>query len=158
MENHQLNENDFFTPEEVYLIMEVVNEKLKAVYYHYWVNNASKEKLEILDYIEFQFESGRKLILASDDESEGIRPLPDYDFDAKSELLKSQHAGIIYMERKDMSKSALWKDALGRDITPSFLQHEKQHLNDNLVFHFEGSDSLEIFLGLEGLEVEVFEE
>lgn len=157
MENHQLNENDFFTPEEVYLIMEVVNEKLKAVFYHYWVNKASKEKLEILDYIELQFESGRKLILASDEESEGIRPLRDFDFEGKSDLLKSQYNGIIYMERRDMSHSALWKDTLGKDMTPSFLQHEKKHLNDNLVFHFEGADSVEIFLGLEGLEVEVFE-
>jgi hypothetical protein len=158
MDENLISENDFFTPEEVYLIMEVVNEKLKNVIYHYWVNKASKEKLEILDCIEMQFESGKKLVLASGEESDGITPLRDINFDQKNELLNAQHAGLIYMESKNVTQTTLWADVLGKDITPSFLQHDKKQLNDNLVFHFDGADSIEIFLGLEGLEVDVFEE
>jgi len=158
MNEENLNDSDFFTADEIYKILELVNEKINEVYYHYWVNSAPKDKLEILDYIELRFQSGKKLILSSDSDGDGIKPLDDFDPEKKNESLQELHKGLISISTKNMSKSALWKDCLNKSITPSLLQHDKKHLNDNLVFHFENSDSLEIFLGLEGLEVDVYEE
>jgi len=156
MSEDYLNEQDFFTAEEVYLIMQVVNERLAGVHYHYWINKASQESLEILDFIEFKFESGNTLILATDQESDGIKPHKSLDLEAENERLKKELNGLIYLSSKDMSKTALWKSCLKKDIAPSFLQHDGKHLNDNLVLHFEGGKSIEIYLGLEGLEADEY--
>lgn len=158
MNEFELNENDFFTAEEVYLIMELVNEKIKQVIYHYWINNASNHKLEILDYIEFQFASGNKMFFSSGEESDGIKPFRAYDMDAKNDLLKDLHNNLIYIEQKNVSKHDIWKKCLGKDISPSFIKHDKKHLNDSLVLNFKDAHAVEIYLGLEGMEVDYFSE
>jgi hypothetical protein len=61
-QEHELpGENDFFTTEEIYEIAALVNEKLAGVSYHYWVNKASQELFEVLDWITLKFESGNEV-------------------------------------------------------------------------------------------------
>lgn len=158
MSQDSLTEANFFTTDEVYKLAALVNETLASVTYHYWVNTAQGQRFEVLDWITLHFESGNNLWLTAGEETDGIK-LIEADFPSMQKRLEEEFKGAVTLESKDVSGHKLWKDAIGKAITPSLVHHEERVLNDSIAFHFEGSeDSLEIFLGIEGLEVDYFEE
>ena len=156
-ENELPGENDFFTTEEIYEIAALVNEKLAGVSYHYWVNKASQEVFEVLDWITLKFESGNEVTFTGGLESDGIK-LVKPDFEADRKRLEIEFEGKVTIESRDASKHKLWKECIGLELTPSLVKYEGKMLNDSLVLKFPDADALIIFLGLEGLEVDYFED
>lgn len=160
MENEngqELSEANFFTTEELYTLASLVNEQLAGVVYHYWVNKASETPFEVLDYITLAFRSGNALTLTAGEESDGLK-ITEPDFNAIRTRLEAEFKGKVTIESRDVSKHKLWKEALGKELTPSLMRYEGRVLNDSLVLKFPDSDSIEIFLGLEGMEVDYFDE
>lgn len=159
MENHEqeLSEANFFSPDELYAIAALVNEQLAGVVYHYWVNKASESPFEVLDYITLAFRSGHSVTFTAGEESDGLK-LADPDFNAIRTKLEEEFKGKVTIESRDVSKHKFWKAAIGREITPSLMRYEGRVLNDSLVLKFPDSDPIEIFLGLEGMEVDYFDE
>jgi hypothetical protein len=158
MSDDSLTEANFFTADELYKIAALVNESIASVTYHFWVNTAQGQRFEVLDWITLHFQSGNSMWLTAGEDSDGIKLL-EADFPSLKAKLEEEFKGVVTYESKDVSNHKLWKDVLGKAITPSLIHHEERALNDSLVLHFEGSeDSLEIFLGIEGLEVDYYEE
>ena len=156
-EEEELTERDFFTTDEVYQITALVNEELAGVVYHYWINTASGQRFEVLDWITLVFKSGERMTFTAGLETDGIK-IAEPDFEAERKRLEEEFKGTVTIESKDASKSKFWKETIGKSITPSLLKHEGRVLNDSLVLKFEDDNSVEIFLGLEGLEVDFFDE
>lgn len=157
-EEHELpGEGDFFTTEEVYQIATLVNEKLAGVTYHYWVNKASSEVFEVLDWITLHFESGNSVTLTGGLDSDGIK-LVNPDFKAEQQRLEKEFEGKVTIESRNASKHKLWKECIGQELTPSLVKFEGKVLNDSLVLKFPDADAVIIFLGLEGLEVDYYED
>lgn len=157
-EEHELpGEGDFFTTEEVYQIAALVNEKLAGVTYHYWVNKASSEVFEVLDWITLHFESGNSVTLTGGLDSDGIK-LVNPDFKAEQQRLEKEFEGKVTIESRNASKHKLWKECIGQELTPSLVKFEGKVLNDSLVLKFPDADAVIIFLGLEGLEVDYYED
>jgi len=155
-DKEEFTETDFYTPEELYEIYALVNETIREVHYHYWVNQAKDHRYEVLDWIEFIFDSGKRMVLNAGVDSDGIKlHLPDIE--AERAKLEDEFKGAVTIESRDVSSTKLWKAALGKAITPSLLKHEDKVLNDNMVLKFEGAKPIEIYVGLEGLEVEFFD-
>lgn len=155
-ENEQFTEREFYTAEELYEIYALVNETIKDVFYHYWVNMAKDHRYEVLDWIEFIFHSGNRMVLNAGVDSDGIKlHLPN--FEEEKAKLESEFKGIVTIETRNVSASKQWKGAIGKAITPSLLKHEDKVLNDNMVLKFEGAEPIEIYIGLEGLEVQFFD-
>lgn len=157
-EEHELpGEGDFFTTEEVYQIAALVNEKLAGVTYHYWVNKVSSEVFEVLDWITLHFESGNSVTLTGGLDSDGIK-LVNPDFKAEQQRLEKEFEGKVTIESRNASKYKLWKECIGQELTPSLVKFEGKVLNDSLVLKFPDADAVIIFLGLEGLEVDYYED
>jgi hypothetical protein len=153
----ELTDANFFTVAEVYQLTEMVNETLASVSYHYWVNRAQGQLFEVLDWITFHFESGRSLSITAGPDSDGIK-VSEPNIDAERKRLEEEFKGVVTIESRNASKIRFWKDAIGKSITPSFIKHEGKVLNDSIVLKFEEAEPVEIFLGLEGLEVDDFDE
>ncbi|MCB0819787.1 MAG: hypothetical protein KDC13_04120 [Bacteroidetes bacterium] len=156
-EEEQLTEDNFFETDELYKIAALVNETISSVVYHYWVNKSHGQRFEVLDWITLNFNSGNHMWLTAGEESDGIKLL-EADIPALKNKLESEFKGVVTLESKDVSGHKIWKPVLGKPITPSLIQVGDKALNDTLVLKFEGADSIEISLGIEGLEVEFFEE
>ncbi len=156
-ENELPGEGDFFTTEEVYAIAALVNEKLSGITYHYWVNKASNEVFEVLDWITLQFESGNSITLTGGLDSDGIK-LVNPDFSAEQKRLEAEFDGKVTIATRDASKHKIWKECIGQEFTPSLVKYEGRMLNDSIALKFPGADDVIIFLGLEGLEVDYYEE
>jgi hypothetical protein len=159
MSNEELEpeESNYFSPDELYKIAELVNETIARVEYHYWVNTAQGQRFEVLDWITLHFTSGNTMWLTGGENSDGIH-LMEADIPSLAAKLEAEFKGVVTLETKDVSGHKLWKDLLGKAITPSLIHHKNKALNDSLVLKFEGEDSLEILLGIEGLEVELYED
>jgi len=158
MSNDSLTEANFFTTDEVYKLAALVNESLGSVSYHFWVNTAQGQRFEVLDWISLHFVSGHSMWLTAGEETDGIK-LIEADFPSLKKRLEEEFKGAVTLESKDVSGHKFWEGAIGKAITPSLIHHEDRVLNDSIALHFEGSeDSIEIFLGIEGLEVDYFEE
>jgi hypothetical protein len=158
MSNDSLTEANFFTTDEVYKLAALVNESLESVSYHFWVNTAQGQRFEVLDWISLHFVSGHSMWLTAGEETDGIK-LIEADFPSLKKRLEEEFKGAVTLESKDVSGHKFWEGAIGKAITPSLIHHEDRVLNDSIALHFEGSeDSIEIFLGIEGLEVDYFEE
>lgn len=153
----EFKEENFFTADELYKIAALVNETISSVDYHYWVNVSHDQRFEVLDWITIHFISGNNLWLTAGEESNGIK-LMEADIPALGKKLEKEFKGVVKLESKDVSNHKMWKETLGKAITPSLVHHEDRALNDSLVLKFEGADDLEIFLGIEGLEVDYYEE
>jgi hypothetical protein len=153
----ELTENDFFTVAEVYQITELVNETLKDVVYHFWVNKAKEHTFEVLDWIELRCSSGKNIMFTAGLESDGIK-IVDVNIQDEKTKLEKEFKGLVTVVSKSAAKHKLWADCLGKTITPSFVKHDGRALNDSFVLKFEGAHDIEIYLGLEGMEVEYFEE
>ncbi|MFM2286851.1 MAG: hypothetical protein RLZZ543_2348 [Bacteroidota bacterium] len=153
----ELTDANFFTVAEVYQLTEMVNETLASVSYHYWVNRAQGQLFEVLDWITFHFESGRSLSITAGPDSDGIK-VSEPNIDSERKRLEEEFKGVVTIESRNASKIRFWKDAIGKSITPSFIKHEGKVLNDSIVLKFEEAEPVEIFLGLEGLEVDDFDE
>ena len=153
----ELTDANFFTVAEVYQLTEMVNETLASVSYHYWVNRAQGQLFEVLDWITFHFESGQSLSITAGPDSDGIK-VSEPNIEAERKRLEEEFKGVVTIETRNASKIRFWKDAIGKSITPSFIKHEGKVLNDSIVLKFEGAEPVEIFLGLEGLEVDDFDE
>jgi len=149
--------DDLFSTDEVYALLALVNETLSGVYYHYWVNKAQGQHFEVLDWIELRFNSGNKIFLTAGIESDGIK-LGTPDFELIRANLRDEFKGVVVLESRDVSGHAIWANNMGLEITPSLIKHEKGMLNDSIVLRFTEGDDVEISLGLEGLEVDYFEE
>jgi hypothetical protein len=156
MEEEYPGPEDLFTTDEVYQILALVNEALSGVQFHYWVNKAQGQHFEVLDWIELQFESGKKMFLTAGLDSDGIK-LGDPDFELIRANLRDEFKGVVSLDSRDVSGHDFWSGNLGKPITPSLIKHEKGMLNDSIVLKFEEGDDIEITLGLEGLEVDYFE-
>lgn len=156
-EFQELTDANFFTVAEVYQLTEMVNETLASVSYHYWVNRAQGQLFEVLDWITFHFDSGRSLSITAGPDSDGIK-VSEPNIEAERKRLEEEFKGVVTIETRNASKIRFWKDAIGKSITPSFIKHEGKVLNDSVVLKFEGAEPVEIFLGLEGLEVDDFDE
>jgi len=156
-EFQELTDANFFTVAEVYQLTEMVNETLASVSYHYWVNRAQGQLFEVLDWITFHFDSGRSLSITAGPDSDGIK-VSEPNMEAERKRLEEEFKGVVTVETRNASKMRFWKDAIGKSITPSFIKHEGKVLNDSVVLKFEGAEPVEIFLGLEGLEVDDFDE
>ncbi|HOY48699.1 MAG TPA: hypothetical protein PL185_07320 [Flavobacteriales bacterium] len=156
-EFQELTDANFFTVAEVYQLTEMVNETLASVSYHYWVNRAQGQLFEVLDWITFHFDSGRSLSITAGPDSDGIK-VSEPNIEAERKRLEEEFKGVVTVETRNASKIRFWKDAIGKSITPSFIKHEGKVLNDSVVLKFEGAEPVEIFLGLEGLEVDDFDE
>jgi hypothetical protein len=150
-------EGDFFTTEEVYQIAALVNEKLSGVFYHYWVNKASAEVFEVLDWISLRFESGNSLTLTGGLDSDGIK-LVSPNFDEERLELEKKFEGKVTIETRNASKHKFWKECIGQEITPSLIKADGKVMNESIVLKFPDTDDVIIFLGLEGLEVDYFED
>lgn len=150
-------EGDFFSTEEVYQIAALVNEKLAGVEYHYWVNKASAEIFEVLDWISLRFESGNSLTFTGGLDSDGIK-LVKPDFAVEQKRLEKDFDGKVSIDTRNASKYKVWKECIGQEITPSLVKVEDKVLNDSLVLKFPKADAVIIFLGLEGLEVDYYED
>jgi hypothetical protein len=150
-------EGDFFSTEEVYQIAALVNEKLAGVVYHYWVNKASAEVFEVLDWITLRFESGNSLTLTGGLDSDGIK-IVNPDFSEEQKRLEKEFEGKVTIESRNASKHKVWKDCIGQEMTPSLVKVDGKVLNDSLVLKFPEADAVIIFLGLEGLEVDYYED
>jgi len=150
-------ESDFFLTDELYQLTELVNETLAGVIYHYWVNTSNEQPFEVLDWITLAFDSRRTITLTAGLETDGIK-LVKPDFDAEGKRLNEEFKGLVTIENRNVSNHEIWKDALGKAITPSFLKFEGRALNDSFVLRFEDADDVEISLGLEGMEVDYYEE
>ena len=157
MQEEELNESNFFTADELYKIAALVNEGISSVEYHYWVNKAHEQRFEVLDWITLHFESGNTMWLTAGEESDGIK-LIEGDIPSLKSRLESEFRGVVTLESKEVSGHKVWKDALGKAITPSLIYVKENALNDSLVLKFEGADSVEISLGIEGLEVEFYDD
>lgn len=157
MEEEYPGPGDIFSADEVYKILALVNETLKGVNYYYWVNKAQAEPFEVLDWIELSFESGQRLFLTAGIDSDGIK-LADPDFDLIKSNLRDEFKGAVTLEKRDASQHKIWQNNFGKDIIPSLTKHEKGMLNDSIVLKFDDGDDVIIYLGLEGLEVDYFEE
>jgi hypothetical protein len=153
----EFTEADFFTADEMYKIASLVNETIASVEYHYWVNNSHGQRFEVLDWITIHFQSGANIWLTAGENSDGIR-LIEADIPALGKKLHEEFKGIVVLESKDVTSHKLWKETIGKPITPSLIHHENKALNDSIALKFEGADDLEIFLGIEGLEVDYYEE
>lgn len=153
----ELTENDFFTVAEVYQLTELVNETLRDVIYHYWVNKAEEHSFEVLDWIELRCNSGRNVILTAGLESDGIK-IADVNIQDEKARLEVEFKGLVTVVSKSAAKHKYWADCLNKSITPSFIKHDGRALNDSFVLKFEGAHDIEIYLGLEGMEVDYFEE
>lgn len=153
----QPTESDYFSTEEVYKILALVNEKLSGVTYYFWVNKSQEQHFEVLDWIELKFESGNSLVLTAGLETDGIK-VAEPDFDLIRANLRDEFKGVVTLEARDASGHKAWKDALGKAITPSLVRHEGKMLNESIVLKFEDADDIEIYLGLEGLEIDFYEE
>jgi hypothetical protein len=156
-EHDELTEENFFSTDDVYKIAALVNENLAGVVYHYWVNKASGTPFEVLDWITLAFKSGNSITFTAGLETDGIR-VDEPDFTAERTKLEAEFEGKVTIESRDVSKHKMWKSAIGQDITPSLMRFEGRVINDSLVLKFEDADSVEIFLGIEGLEVDFFDE
>jgi hypothetical protein len=156
-EFQELTDANFFTVAEVYQLTEMVNETLASVSYHYWVNRAQGQLFEVLDWITFHFDSGRSLSITAGPDSDGIK-VSEPNIEAEGKRLEEEFKGVVTVETRNASKMHYWIDAIGKSITPSFIKHDGKVLNDSLVLKFEGAEPVEIFLGLEGLEVDDFDE
>jgi hypothetical protein len=153
----ELTENDFFTVAEVYQLTELVNETLRDVIYHYWLNKAEENNFEVLDWIELRCESGKNLMLTAGLETDGIK-IVDINIQDEKKRLEEEFKGLVSIVSKSAAKHKHWADCLGKAITPSFVKHDGRALNDSFVLKFEDAHDIEIYLGLEGMEVEYFEE
>ena len=153
----ELTDDNFFTVAEVYQLTEMVNETLANVTYHYWVNRANGQLFEVLDWITFNFDSGKNLSITAGPESDGIK-VSEPDIDTERKRIEEEFKGVVTIESRDVSNTKYWVDTIGRSITPSFIKHEGRVLNDSIVLKFEGAEPVEIFLGLEGLEVDDYDE
>jgi hypothetical protein len=156
-EHDELTEENFFSTDDVYKIAALVNENLAGVVYHYWINNANSPAFEVLDYITLAFKSGNSITLTAGLETDGIR-VDEPDFAAERAKLEADFEGKVTIESRDVSQHKFWKSAIGQDITPSLMRFESRVINDSLVLKFEDADAVEIFLGIEGLEVDFFDE
>ena len=156
-EFQELTDANFFTVAEVYQLTEMVNETLSKVTYHYWVNRANDQLFEVLDWITFEFSSGKSLSITAGEESDGIK-LAEPNIDAERKRIEEEFKGVVTIESRDASKIKFWKDSIGKSITPSFIKHEGRVLNESIVLKFEEAEPVEIFLGLEGLEVDEYDD
>lgn len=156
-DDDELTDSDFFTTDEVYRLLGLVNETLSGVVYHFWVNKAQGQHFEVLDWIELRFDSGNILFLTAGLDSDGIR-IGEPDFEAIRNNLRDEFKGVVTLETRDVSTHKIWKDTLGKSIVPSLIRHEGRMLNESIVLKFEEADDVEIFLGMEGLEVDFYEE
>jgi hypothetical protein len=150
-------EADFFTTDEVYQLTALVNELLTGVTYHFWVNTSNDQHFEVLDWLTLSFVSGNSITLTAGLETDGIKVVQP-DFEAERKQLLDEFKGLVTIESRDASNQEIWAESLGKPITPSFLKYEGKALNDSMVLKFEGADDVEIYLGLEGLEIDYFEE
>lgn len=157
MEEDYPGPSDLFSSEDVYKILALVNEVLSEVNYYYWVNKAQSEYFEVLDWIEFKFKSGNHLFLTAGLDSDGIK-IAEPDFDLITTNLRDEFKGAVSIDKREATKFKIWKNNIGKDITPSLIKHEKGILNDQIVLKFLGGDDIIIFLGIEGLEVDYFHE
>jgi len=157
MQEEELNRDNFFTADELYQIAALVNETIASVDYHYWVNKAHGQRFEVLDWITFNFHSGNQMWLTAGEESDGIK-LMKGDIPHLKDKLENEFKGVVTLESKEVSGHKVWKDTLGKAITPSLIYVKENALNDSLVLKFEGADSVEISLGIEGLEVEFYDD
>lgn len=154
---NEFTEENFFTTEELYKIAALVNETISSVEYHYWVNVSHNQRFEVLDWITIHFTSGNNMWLTAGEESDGIK-LIEADIAVLGKKLQEEFKGVVQLETKDVSNHKFWKDAIGKPITPSLIHHQDKALNDSLVLKFDGADDIEITLGIEGLEVDFFDE
>ncbi|MEX1189523.1 MAG: hypothetical protein WED33_09715 [Bacteroidia bacterium] len=157
MSEEKFTEADFFTADEMYKIASLVNETISSVEYHYWVNKSHDQRFEVLDWITIHFHSGNNLWLTAGEDSDGIK-LMEADIPALDKKLHEEFKGIVTLESKDVSNHKIWKETIGKAITPSLIHHENRALNDTIALKFEGADDVEIYLGIEGLEVDYYEE
>jgi hypothetical protein len=150
-------EADFFTTDEVYQLTALVNENLSGVTYHFWVNTSNDQHFEVLDWLTLSFASGNSITLTAGLETDGIKVVIP-DFEAERKQLLAEFKGLVTIESRDASNHEIWANTLGKSITPSFMKYEGRALNDSFVLKFDGADDVEIYLGLEGLEIDYFEE
>lgn len=156
-EEQELTDENFFSPEELYALAALVNEKLAGVVYHFWVNTASGSPFEVLDWVTLAFKSGHSITFTAGTETDGIK-IVQPDFEAERKHLEAEFQGKVTIESRDVSKHKLWKDGIGQDITPSLMRYDGKVLNDSIVFKFSDAEPIELFLGLDGLEVDYFDE
>jgi hypothetical protein len=150
-------EASYFSAGELYAIAALVNEKIKKVTYHYWVNKASQEVFEVLDWISLDFESGNTITFTGGLDSDGIKIVAP-DFEQERLRLEEEFGGKVSIEARNASGNKVWKETIGKEITPSVIKMDEKVMSDSLGLKFNGADDLVIFLGLEGLEVDYLED
>jgi hypothetical protein len=150
-------EASYFSAGELYAIAALVNEKIEKVTYYYWINKASNEVFEVLDWIRLDFESGNTITFTGGLDSDGIKIVAP-DFEQERLRLEEEFSGKVSIESRDASGYKIWKESIGKEITPSVIKIGENVMSDSLGLKFNGTDALVIFLGLEGLEVDYLED
>ena len=151
-----MNENNFFTSQELQLISKCnANKKLEFVYYHFWINESNPvKKFSFIDTIALEFEEAKTIFFKINDFDTGISILDDYDFENEKELLKNQFQDKITLKKIAVNELPIWQKAINNQFKSIEAELEnRKYLNNSLQIQFKNYN-LEInFSPVDGLLV-----
>ena len=149
-----------FNNHQLKLITSAEGKTLKKVIIYFWVNKLNPaESVELIDNVKFLFNDDTYLMMACNQDSNGIDVLDHFSFEDEKQRLKDEFGDRIKIIPIDASTTKMWEDVIGQTIESVELsKNEEEYLDDALIINF-GIEKRTIGISpLDGLIIDYWED